>query len=227
MVWASYSENVFLTTDCYKNPVSFVDKLYSFIHITHQLPFVTVLSLPLWTFKAQIFNFCELRGEKRVYCNIFRKRMRGIKDMGYTFIFNKRRHSHRSTKATDPNIFYLFINAFSKTCIRKYCKKFLFLKSKCRFFASAVPPIIRIFVMTKTWLHIIGIGENGLNGLDKSSTDLLNRASVVFGSPRQLALAEVKSKGNHGLNHLALMKYSVININWLWYWLPEILFGLV
>ena len=58
-----------------------------------------------------------------------------------------------------------------------------------------MPPIIRIFVMTKTWLHIIGIGENGLNGLDKSSTDLLNRASVVFGSPRQLALAEVKSKG--------------------------------
>jgi len=49
--------------------------------------------------------------------------------------------------------------------------------------------------MTKTWLHIIGIGENGLNGLDKSSTDLLNRASVVFGSARQLALAEVKSKG--------------------------------
>ena len=124
----------FFTTDCYKNPVSFVDKLYSFIHITHQLPFVAILSLPLWTFKTQIFNFCELRGEKRVYCNIFRKRMRGIKDMGYTFIFNKRRHSRRPAKATDPNIFYLFINAFSKTCIRKYCKKFLFLKSKMQIF---------------------------------------------------------------------------------------------
>ncbi len=49
--------------------------------------------------------------------------------------------------------------------------------------------------MTKTWLHILGIGENGLNDLDKSSIDLLSRSSVVFGSARQLALAKVKSKG--------------------------------
>ena len=49
--------------------------------------------------------------------------------------------------------------------------------------------------MTKPWLHIIGIGENGLNGLDKSSIDLLGRASVVFGSSRHLALARASSKG--------------------------------
>ena len=49
--------------------------------------------------------------------------------------------------------------------------------------------------MTKPWLHIIGIGENGLNGLDKSSIDLLGRASVVFGSSRHIALARASSKG--------------------------------
>ncbi len=45
--------------------------------------------------------------------------------------------------------------------------------------------------MSDPWLSIIGIGENGLNGLPRASLDALASAEVVFGGPRHLALAGV------------------------------------
>jgi precorrin-6Y C5,15-methyltransferase (decarboxylating) len=38
------------------------------------------------------------------------------------------------------------------------------------------------------WLSIIGIGENGLKDLSEASRDALERAEVVFGGPRHLAM---------------------------------------
>ena len=38
------------------------------------------------------------------------------------------------------------------------------------------------------WLSIIGIGENGLKDLSEASRNALERAEVVFGSPRHLAM---------------------------------------
>ena len=40
------------------------------------------------------------------------------------------------------------------------------------------------------WLSIIGIGENGLKDLSEASRDALERAEVVFGSPRHLAMVD-------------------------------------
>lgn len=40
------------------------------------------------------------------------------------------------------------------------------------------------------WLSIIGIGEDGVEGLPKASRAALERAEVVFGGPRHLALIE-------------------------------------
>lgn len=48
---------------------------------------------------------------------------------------------------------------------------------------------------TNPWLTIIGIGEDGLNGLSAASRSALNAAEFVFGGPRHLELAEVGNKG--------------------------------
>lgn len=45
--------------------------------------------------------------------------------------------------------------------------------------------------MSDPWLSIIGMGEDGLNGLSLASRDALACAEVVFGGPRHLALAGV------------------------------------
>lgn len=38
------------------------------------------------------------------------------------------------------------------------------------------------------WLTIVGLGEDGLNGLSKASRDALSQAEIVMGAPRHLAL---------------------------------------
>src|SRR3546814_17928560 len=57
--------------------------------------------------------------------------------------------------------------------------------------ASVVPPRMRILDMADTpdapWLTIVGIGEDGLNGLSPAARDALERAALVAGSPRHLA----------------------------------------
>jgi precorrin-6Y C5,15-methyltransferase (decarboxylating) len=40
------------------------------------------------------------------------------------------------------------------------------------------------------WLSIIGIGEDGADGLGKASRDALSQAEVVFGGPRHLDMIE-------------------------------------
>ncbi|MFC0342091.1 precorrin-6y C5,15-methyltransferase (decarboxylating) subunit CbiE [Paracoccus niistensis] len=40
------------------------------------------------------------------------------------------------------------------------------------------------------WLSIIGIGENGLKDLTEASREALERAEVIFGSPRHLAMVD-------------------------------------
>ncbi|MDP4032361.1 MAG: precorrin-6y C5,15-methyltransferase (decarboxylating) subunit CbiE [Pseudorhodobacter sp.] len=49
--------------------------------------------------------------------------------------------------------------------------------------------------LSKPWLAIIGIGEDGLNGLTSASRDALAQAEIVFGGPRHLALAQVGARG--------------------------------
>lgn len=43
--------------------------------------------------------------------------------------------------------------------------------------------------MGDPWLTIVGLGEDGLPGLPAASRDALDRAEIVFGAPRHLALA--------------------------------------
>ena len=45
------------------------------------------------------------------------------------------------------------------------------------------------------WLTLIGIGDDGLNGLTGASRDALDAAEIVFGGPRHLALAGVGARG--------------------------------
>lgn len=47
----------------------------------------------------------------------------------------------------------------------------------------------------KPWLSIIGIGEDGLEGLTEASRCALNEADIVFGGRRHLELAQVGSRG--------------------------------
>lgn len=49
--------------------------------------------------------------------------------------------------------------------------------------------------MLDPWLSIIGLGEDGLAGLNDASRAALNTAEVVFGGPRHLALANVGARG--------------------------------
>ena len=49
--------------------------------------------------------------------------------------------------------------------------------------------------VSKPWLSIIGLGEDGLAGLGDASRLALSAAEVVFGAPRHLALADIGSRG--------------------------------
>ena len=49
--------------------------------------------------------------------------------------------------------------------------------------------------LSKPWLTIIGLGENGLEGLADASRKALAEADVVFGGPRHLELANAGPKG--------------------------------
>ncbi|KIC31870.1 bifunctional cobalt-precorrin-7 (C(5))-methyltransferase/cobalt-precorrin-6B (C(15))-methyltransferase [Leisingera sp. ANG-S5] len=49
--------------------------------------------------------------------------------------------------------------------------------------------------MSDPWLTIIGLGENGLEGLGDASRKALAEADVIFGGPRHLELAGAGSKG--------------------------------
>ncbi|MGD9919561.1 MAG: precorrin-6y C5,15-methyltransferase (decarboxylating) subunit CbiE [Paenirhodobacter sp.] len=49
--------------------------------------------------------------------------------------------------------------------------------------------------MADPWLSLIGLGEDGLNGLCPASRAALDRAEIVFGGARHLALADVGARG--------------------------------
>lgn len=49
--------------------------------------------------------------------------------------------------------------------------------------------------MAEPWLSIIGVGEDGLQGLSDSSCAALAGARHIFGAPRHLALARVSDRG--------------------------------
>lgn len=49
--------------------------------------------------------------------------------------------------------------------------------------------------MADPWLSIIGLGEDGLNGLPPASRAALDAAEIVFGGPRHLDLADVGARG--------------------------------
>ncbi len=49
--------------------------------------------------------------------------------------------------------------------------------------------------MTPPWLTLIGIGEDGLAGLSSAARAALDRADIVFGAPRHLALADAGPRG--------------------------------
>jgi precorrin-6Y C5,15-methyltransferase (decarboxylating) len=45
------------------------------------------------------------------------------------------------------------------------------------------------------WLSIVGIGEDGIEGLSSAARELVRSAAVVFGGPRHLALAASLIRG--------------------------------
>ena len=49
--------------------------------------------------------------------------------------------------------------------------------------------------MNDPWLTLIGLGEDGLDGLNPAAQRALDAAQVVFGGPRHLALAQVGARG--------------------------------
>src|SRR6202522_2465898 len=77
--------------------------------------------------------------------------------------------------------------------------------ASCR--ASVVPPRIRICLMSLAeitdpqtaavhpWLSIVGIGEDGIEGLNATARGLIQSAAVVFGGARHLALAASLIRG--------------------------------
>ena len=49
--------------------------------------------------------------------------------------------------------------------------------------------------MSDPWLSIVGLGEDGLDGLPLASRQALEKAEVIFGGPRHLELAAAGSRG--------------------------------
>ncbi|MEH7827578.1 precorrin-6y C5,15-methyltransferase (decarboxylating) subunit CbiE [Gemmobacter denitrificans] len=49
--------------------------------------------------------------------------------------------------------------------------------------------------MSEPWLHILGLGEDGPEGLGSASRAALDRAEIIFGGPRHLALVGAGDRG--------------------------------
>ena len=49
--------------------------------------------------------------------------------------------------------------------------------------------------MTDPWLTLVGLNEDGLQGLNAAARRALDAAQVVFGGPRHLALAQAGDRG--------------------------------
>ena len=49
--------------------------------------------------------------------------------------------------------------------------------------------------LSRRWLSIVGIGEDGVHGLGRGARDLIENAELVFGGPRHLALAASLIRG--------------------------------
>src|ERR1700732_1453281 len=61
--------------------------------------------------------------------------------------------------------------------------------------ASPVPPSMRARIVVDSWLTIVGMGEEGFDGLSEESRKALAAAETVFGGERHLALAGIGSRG--------------------------------
>ena len=58
--------------------------------------------------------------------------------------------------------------------------------------------------MANPWLSIIGIHPSGRDALSAAARQALDDASVVFGSPRQLALGQVGERGRPWPEHFSV-----------------------
>lgn len=62
-------------------------------------------------------------------------------------------------------------------------------------FMSSANPLDAHFASANRWLSIVGIGEDGIDGLTASARGLIQSATVVFGGNRHLALAAPLIRG--------------------------------
>jgi precorrin-6Y C5,15-methyltransferase (decarboxylating) len=60
---------------------------------------------------------------------------------------------------------------------------------------AAADPIMRETAAPRRWLSIVGIGEDGADGLPPIARDLIGTAEIVFGGRRHLALAGALIRG--------------------------------
>ena len=60
---------------------------------------------------------------------------------------------------------------------------------------SVVEPLPRETAASERWLSIVGIGEDGIDGLTQAAMRLVREAEIVFGGKRHLALAKALIKG--------------------------------
>ena len=59
----------------------------------------------------------------------------------------------------------------------------------------AADPVAQESAASPRWLSIVGIGEDGIAGLNERARDLVTTAEVVFGGKRHLALAAPLIRG--------------------------------
>jgi precorrin-6Y C5,15-methyltransferase (decarboxylating) len=64
-----------------------------------------------------------------------------------------------------------------------------------RIFMARPEPIMPDPAPSGRWLSIVGIGEDGIDGLSAGARDLVARAEIVFGGARHLALAAALIRG--------------------------------
>jgi precorrin-6Y C5,15-methyltransferase (decarboxylating) len=60
---------------------------------------------------------------------------------------------------------------------------------------SMAEPLPRETAASRRWLSIVGIGEDGIDGLTQAAMCLVREAEIVFGGKRHLALAKALIKG--------------------------------
>ena len=130
-LWFTIKESDFLVSNRCKNAIFVINKLHSFIYITHKPPRIFFFFFPFFPFKTNIINFGHLCCYYRIDRYNLRKRVRSIQNVCNSFFCYKLLHPFYASKTSNTKIFYRRVDVLSYSSIGKNYINTSFLQLFC------------------------------------------------------------------------------------------------